>query len=494
MKLKKDIEKDKIDEFLKNTDSKFNYEYSLGDDTRELKVEYSKFRHDALQKKFEDAFHGFLEYLYVRRKEDFDIKIDVHKLFQNLQLPDVDKLTPLKFYVKELKHKISEMKKDLYNMKINGISRIKVPVSANKEFIDKVKLIYNEHMIIDRLIGDKLRYDQYIFFYKCIKFIYDSTVRELLLTKDDLFKDDILPKHIILMALRTQVKTIDNLKEECKNKEEVFSFKNYYQIVNMELEANENQVLNAWDNSTYHHIMTDELKEKIFVFSNEKEKMGRFWILENFIRPSDRNLWYEAIEMLRNINELVIDDIRDYILNISEISKKEKIEKLSKDKDFSRSDEKKLTSTLKNQRSIKQLPQIKDREKSAKKNILRSESKNKDLLNQSLDSDDELEFSKKKQQKVVKKDNFRPPQVWNFPVDKIKNKDDDPKVTQIRVVDPRNHYIDGRVVNFLNLLQKIKDNMLSYSKTAKGDVWKYFTEKLFVIFTVTNSNILNDKV
>ena len=63
MKLKKDIEKDKIDEFLKNTDSKFNYEYSLGDDTRELKVEYSKFRHDALQKKFEDAFHGFLEYL-----------------------------------------------------------------------------------------------------------------------------------------------------------------------------------------------------------------------------------------------------------------------------------------------------------------------------------------------------------------------------------------------------------------------------------------------
>ena len=36
--------------------------------------------------------------------------------------------------------------------------------------------------------------------------------------------------------------------------------------------------------------------------------------------------------------------------------------------------------------------------------------------------------------------------------------------------------------------------MLSYSKTAKGDVWKYFTEKLFVIFTVTNSNILNDKV
>ena len=77
---------------MKNTDSKFNYEYSLGDDTREMKAEYPKFRHDALQKRFEESFHGLLEYLYVKKKDDFDFKIDVHKLFQNLMLPDVDKI------------------------------------------------------------------------------------------------------------------------------------------------------------------------------------------------------------------------------------------------------------------------------------------------------------------------------------------------------------------------------------------------------------------
>jgi len=503
--LKKDLEKEKVDEFLKNTDSKFNYEYSLGDevrDAKEWKVEICQFRQEALQKKFEIAFTGFLEYLYVRRKDDFDIKIDIHKLFENLKLPDVDRITPLKFYVRELKMKIAEMKKDLYNMKINGISRIKIPVSANKEFIDKVKLIYNDHIVVDRLIGDKLRYDQYIFLYDCIKFLYDSSVRDILMNRDELFKEDILPKHVILMALRAQTKIINNLKEVAKNKGEVFSFKDYFQMVELELEGNDSPILNAWDYTPYQIYITPEIKEKMVLYNKEKDKIGRFWMLENFIKPTDKEMWFEALEMLRNINELVIDDIRDYILNIAEISKKEKIEKIQKadkDKDKDKEKENSEKKSMKNQRSIKNLPVVgsKEREKSAKKGIVRGESKGKQdttsNLSISADSDDEFEFTKKKKEKVVKKENFRPPQVWNFPVDKIKNKDDDPKTYQIRVIDPRGHYIDGRVVKFLDLLQKMKDSMLSYSKNSKGDVWKYFTEKIFVIFNSSNANIINEK-
>jgi len=439
--LKKDLEKEKVDEFLKNTDSKFNYEYSLGDevrDAKEWKVEICQFRQEALQKKFEIAFTGFLEYLYVRRKDDFDIKIDIHKLFENLKLPDVDRITPLKFYVRELKMKIAEMKKDLYNMKINGISRIKIPVSANKEFIDKVKLIYNDHIVVDRLIGDKLRYDQYIFLYDCIKFLYDSSVRDILMNRDELFKEDILPKHVIIMALRAQTKIINNLKEVAKNKGEVFSFKDYFQMVELELEGNDSPILNAWDYTPYQIYITPEIKEKI-----------------------------------------------------------EKIQKADKDKDKEKENSEKKN--MKNQRSIKNLPVVgsKEREKSAKKGIVRGESKGKQdttsNLSISADSDDEFEFTKKKKEKVVKKENFRPPQVWNFPVDKIKNKDDDPKTYHIRVIDPRGHYIDGRVVKFLDLLQKMKDSMLSYSKNSKGDVWKYFTEKIFVIFNSSNANIINEK-
>jgi len=110
----------------------------------------------------------------------------------------------------------------------------------------------------------------------------------------------------------------------------------------------------------------------------------------------------------------------------------------------------------------------------------------------SVDSDDEFEF-KKKPLKVVNKDNFRPPQMWNFPIENIKSKDDDPKTLHIRVVDPRNHYIDGRIVTFLSLFQKMKDNMLNYSRTAKGDVWRYFTEKILFIFNASNVNIINEK-
>jgi len=154
----------------------------------------------------------------------------------------------------------------------------------------------------------------------------------------------------------------------------------------------------------------------------------------------------------------------------------------------------------KNQRSIKQLPQVKEREKSAKEREKsakkkadgKNDSKHGTNMSFSIDSDDEFEF-KKKPLKIIKKDNFRPPQVWNFPVEKIKSKDDDPKTIQIRVVDPRNHYIDGRIVNFLNLFQKMKDRMLYYSRSAKGDSWKYYTEKILVIFSASNVNIINEK-
>jgi len=97
----------------------------------------------------------------------------------------------------------------------------------------------------------------------------------------------------------------------------------------------------------------------------------------------------------------------------------------------------------------------------------------------SIDSDDEFNL-KQKPKKEIKKDNFRPPNVWNFPIDKIP--DLDKKNIQIRLVDPRNHYLDPRIPTFLSKLKDIKNKMLDYSKVNKHDLWKYFIDRAVDVF------------
>ena len=47
--------------------------------------------------------------------------------------------------------------------------------------------------------------------------------------------------------------------------------------------------------------------------------------MEGFFNKKDKNLWLEAIELLSNINILVREDIRDFILNSKEIKEQKSI-------------------------------------------------------------------------------------------------------------------------------------------------------------------------
>lgn len=66
-------------------------------------------------------------------------------------------------------------------MKLNGLTRILLPITANIEFTTQVKLVYDLHVSIDRLMGDKLKLEQYSFIFKEIDFISKSNF------KDELF-------------------------------------------------------------------------------------------------------------------------------------------------------------------------------------------------------------------------------------------------------------------------------------------------------------------
>jgi hypothetical protein len=65
-----------------------------------------------------------------------------------------------------------------YEMKLNGLNRILLPITENIEFTTQVKIVYDLHVLIDRLMGDKLKLEQFSFIYKEIEFISKSNFHE----------------------------------------------------------------------------------------------------------------------------------------------------------------------------------------------------------------------------------------------------------------------------------------------------------------------------
>jgi hypothetical protein len=208
----------------------------------------------------------------------------------------------------------------------------------------------------------------------------------------------------------------------------------------------------------------------------EKKEFGRFWLLERFFPPDDRNLWMEGVELLRNINGLVIDDIRDYILHGSEDIKNNMEPNAfgTLPSNYGKLESKKSSiilksSDLRQQKTIKSTNDFKRKstsKNSKKSTMVRSSSK----LDKSFDSDDET-LNTQRKNNPIKLDALRPPKVWNFPIEKVKKKDDEKKI-EIRKVDPKDFYKDKRVTKFIKILNQVKINMMEYSAVTKKNIWQ----------------------
>ena len=71
-------------------------------------------------------------------------------------------------------------------MKLNGLSRIFIPISLNTALIAIIKKVYDMHNIIDRIMGDKLLHQQYMFMYDKIQFVNNSREKKLKCTQSPL--------------------------------------------------------------------------------------------------------------------------------------------------------------------------------------------------------------------------------------------------------------------------------------------------------------------
>jgi hypothetical protein len=131
--------------------------------------------------------------------------------------------------------------------------------------------------------------------------------------------EEAIPNFIILCALRQAAIMLEKMKVKsfCYKGIKI-DWADYYQIQNKSLENENNMICEAYDLSESYKILLQnkpELKESKEIFEKEMKEFGRrFWILEGFFNHEDKKLWLNAIEMLKNINNLVVDDIRDLLL------------------------------------------------------------------------------------------------------------------------------------------------------------------------------------
>ena len=115
----------------------------------------------ALQKDLEIGFDLMYKFLNKKLGKDYPFPIDTHKMFVNLyKIPHGREIVQIEYYLGQLHKYIEQLKVMSYEMKLNGLARTLIPIQKNTEYIEVLKKIYDMHNIIDRILGDKLLYDQ----------------------------------------------------------------------------------------------------------------------------------------------------------------------------------------------------------------------------------------------------------------------------------------------------------------------------------------------
>ena len=506
---------------------------------------------EAMQKDFEIGFDLMYKFLNKKIEKDYPLPIDTHKMFVNLyKVPHGREIVQIDYYLGQLYKFIEQLKLMSYEMKLNGLVRTLIPIQANTEYIAVLKKIYDMHNIIDRILGDKLLYDQYLFIYDMIKFVYDSPMKDdLELYKTQKFMEQNMPRYIFYMSM---VKSADIFIkfQKCSRKDGGhFTIDQYYQPLKHQIEGLDNIALNAYEkNEKILKGLSPDYKENEKLFWDEVHTFGRFWLMEGYFPPEDRDKWLIAIEYLVNINKLVQEDIRDMILQGTD----EKYRSFSPNKDEKENNinvnasinsvnfSKKVSSNkvAHTENSISDSSHNygheKRRDKSSR-HVTKKRSTSKKSTKVSKNSNEHTESKRKESHRKdsmdstdryistlpKNKNGLRPPFVWNFPIQRIeeirdklvrekekveevhrsKNKrmtkkntkpkleinfKEETKKNEIRKVNPFPYYHDGRLEKFMDLFNELYRNFLIYCR-SKGDPWEYVYCKILNVLGIEYS-------
>lgn len=60
--------------------------------------------------------------------------------------------------------------------------------------------------------------------------------------------------------------------------------------------------------------LLSEAQKQAAIEKKEREEYGRYWVWESYFNEKNKEQWLETVEMLKNINDHVLQDIEDAIL------------------------------------------------------------------------------------------------------------------------------------------------------------------------------------
>ena len=453
--------------------------------------EPTKLKHEAYQLKFEQGLSSMITYLNDKQGKDFPYFIDTHKIFVNIRnIPNGRTQKATNFYLEQIVNQIELLKQKCYEMKLNGLTRVLMPITLNVDIIKVIKEVFDLHNIIDNVMGNYLLYDQYIFIYNSIFFLTQSSVSEQVeKLKNRDYMEDNIPKYVIFQSMCKSVEVLEKLRKYYK--EEVgrpFTFEDSYQVSKHQLEHEENDVIFAYElNDSFKRFLTPDLEERKAQHDKEVKDFGRFWLMEGFFSKKDRNLWIEAIDLLSTVNELVREDIRDSFIYPRE-------EGVTGDENSLNSSQNSidLNSSQISSKGIKTKKSTSKRNSNTKLALVRKNTKKKD---NTKSRGNKKSFSRKRtlssidSKKIPENINvFRPPNIWNFPYHRLynlKHGNEENVAHDIRKVDPTVCYKDNRIQKFLGLFNQIVENMRNYWRTEKPNAWDYFFNKVLKALGIT---------
>ena len=477
-----------------------------------IQKEPTRFMHDALQSQFEDGILAMIIYLNDKQNEKFPEIIDTRKIFINInKIPNSDKHPAISYYVNQLQKEIYQLKVKCYEMKLNGLSRVLLPITANVEFIDIIKKVYDLHLIVDALMGNTLKLEQYLFIYDIVKYIIESNLKdeiEKIKSKD--FMEKGIGKYIVFTFLCESVKCFGKMVAECKKKGKKISNDDYFQLSKLGLQSKENKNDVLYYNYNFTKKVKTFTEEQLTLkktYEHEVKTYGRFWKLENYINPQEKQQWIDMIEQLLNINELVRDDIKNYFL-LSTLPKY--MEDLSNTQSR-KSTVKGLPVGTQSKNASRTNSRVASRAGSPKRRLSKKQSASRIKTpkgklgnnnvgrkrSDSFMSEDTIEKNKLLNTNI---DNLKPPHVWNFPVDRVKKmqeemsnemksakkKDKDINIkNEIKIEsDPKDSYVDGRVNKFIDTFNVLFDNMMNYCKNERNDSWEFIIDKVLTVLNI----------
>ena len=481
--------------------------------------EIIKFEREALIADFEKGFKAMLIYLNNKFPTQIPEIIDPHKLTVNLEnIPKDRKET--NFYLKQLDKAFYDLKKMCYEMKLNGLSRVLLPITANIEFTTQVKIVYDFHVLIDKLMGDKLKLEQYSFIYNEIEYISKSNFQqELFYFKDKDFMEIGVSKYIFYQAVCKSVEVMEKMRiNNRKTKIKYDNIDNYFQTTKLNLDSiDEFNSFNYYNFDNYSPEVTNtystEIKNQItldkITLNEELNKVGRFFILENFIDPDQKDNWIELATQLIEINSAVREDIKDYLLsssskrvipqidNDSRHSSKNGSKKESRN--ASRSTSRKQTNRVKEGNTNNNIKKIK--RLNSKTNIpsINTSGKINKISGKKLDKKKKREMSMDNIAiedssknlnifKDIKISRFKPPFIWNFPIKRIRDIQKKNNTISYEIgtkkIDFKKIYKDGRIEKFLELFDAVFNSNMKYCQEKLNNNWEYMLCKQYEIFEI----------